>query len=85
MLAPVIITAVTFKIVYSFKVFDLPYALTAGGPGTSTEVFAMYIHRQGLEFFNMGYAASLSIIFLVIVMVSSLSLLKPMKNVYEKK
>jgi len=85
MLAPVILTATTFKIIYSFKVFDLPYALTAGGPGTSTEVFGMYIHRQGLEFFNMGYAASLSLIFLFIVMVSCLSLIKPMKNVYEKK
>jgi multiple sugar transport system permease protein len=85
MLAPVLITAITFKLVYSYKVFDLPYALTAGGPGTSTEVFAMYIHRQGLEFFNLGYAASLSLIFLIIVMVSSMMLLKPMKSVYEKK
>lgn len=84
MLSPVLITAIVFKLVYSFKVFDLPYALTAGGPGTSTEVLAMYIHRQGLEFFNMGYAASLSIIFLIMVMASSISLLKPMRRVYEQ-
>jgi len=85
MLVPVLITAITFKLIYSFKVFDLPYALTAGGPGISTEVFAMYIHRQGLEFFNLGYASSLSLIFLVIMMASCTILLKPMKHVYEIK
>jgi len=85
MLIPVLITAITFKLVYSLKVFDLPYALTAGGPGISTEVFAMYIHRQGLEFFNLGYASSLSLIFLLIVMASCTILLKPMKHVYEIK
>jgi multiple sugar transport system permease protein len=82
MLAPVIATTITFKMIYSFKVFDLPYALTAGGPGITTEVFGMYIYRQGLEFFNLGYAGALSFIFLIIVMVASTLLLKPMRNVY---
>ncbi len=85
MLAPVIVTTITFKMIYSFKVFDLPFGLTNGGPGNTTEVMAMYIHRQGLEFFNMGYAAALSFIFLIIVIAASTMLIKPMQNVYAKK
>ncbi|MCX6090080.1 MAG: sugar ABC transporter permease [Candidatus Atribacteria bacterium] len=82
MLTPILMTAIAFKTVYSLKVFDIPFALTQGGPGTTTEVLGMYIFRQGLEFFNIGYASTLSIIFLIMITILSSLLLRRMRNVY---
>jgi len=82
MLTPIIVTAVTFKTIYSLKVFDIPFALTQGGPGTSTEVIGMYIFRQGLEFFNIGYAAAQSIIYLIVVSILMGILLYKMRDIY---
>lgn len=82
-LAPLLFTTFTLKLIFSFKIFDFPYNLTQGGPAVSTEVFSMYIYRQGLGFFNMGYSSALSVIFLIIVLVICLSLLLRMSKVYE--
>ncbi len=83
LLGPVIVTAVLFKFIYSAKVFDVAFGLTGGGPGISTEVLALYIHRQGLEFFNLGYASSLSYLFLMLVSVVAMSLLLRVRSLYE--
>lgn len=48
----------------AFKVFDVVYVMTGGGPGRSTEMLPNYIYTQGLRYFNAGYAASLAIVFL---------------------
>lgn len=65
----VIITAVLLTIISAFKVFDLVYVLTNGGPGTATEVLASYIFRNAFEFSNIGYANAMSVVFLGIAFV----------------
>lgn len=84
LLAPVIVTALLFRLIYSVKVFDLAFGLTGGGPGISTEVLALYIHRQGLEFFNLGYASSLSYIFPVLVSLTCMGLVLRVRHLYER-
>jgi len=83
LLTPVIITAVLLKAIESLKVFDLVYALTMGGPGISTETYTMYIYKSGMRFFKLGYAASLSYIFLFIVMILFMLLMPRLRRVYE--
>ncbi|NWF79528.1 MAG: sugar ABC transporter permease [Chloroflexi bacterium] len=39
-------------------------AITNGGPGRSTEVLSLYMYREAIEFFNIGYGAALSVIML---------------------
>jgi multiple sugar transport system permease protein len=51
----------------SFKVFDIIYATTAGGPGLETTVLNYQIYKTGMVFFDMGYASALANILLVIV------------------
>ncbi|MDR5709011.1 MAG: sugar ABC transporter permease [Armatimonadota bacterium] len=82
LLAPVIVTALLFKFIYSVKVFDLAFGLTGGGPGISTEVLALYIHRQGLEFFNLGYASALSYLFLSLVSAGCIGLVLRVRQLY---
>ncbi len=51
------------------KVFGFVYALTRGGPGHHTEVVNYFIYKNSFQFFKIGYAAAISIIFLVIIFI----------------
>jgi len=55
------------RVLMTFKLFDVIYVLTAGGPGTITENLAFFTYVQGFRYFDMGYAAALSILQLIVV------------------
>jgi multiple sugar transport system permease protein len=67
LLKPTILVAVLLRTMQSFKVFDIIYATTGGGPGSATTVLNFHIYTVGLVFFDMGYAAALANILLVII------------------
>jgi multiple sugar transport system permease protein len=67
LLKPTILVAVLLRTMQSFKVFDIIYATTSGGPGSATTVLNFHIYTVGLVFFDMGYAAALANILLVII------------------
>ena len=54
------------RLIENFRLFDIVYAATKGGPGTSTEVVSMYAFRQIFQFFNVGYGAAVSVVILFI-------------------
>lgn len=60
LLRPAIAVALIFRTLTAFQEFDIPYAMTAGGPGRSLEVIGLYIQRTTLNQ-NIGYAAALSV------------------------
>jgi multiple sugar transport system permease protein len=76
LLEPFIMLAVLFRTIDAFKAFDLIFVMTTGGPGNASESLNILTFRQGFQFLNMGYAAALSIIMLVIIIVISQLLLK---------
>jgi multiple sugar transport system permease protein len=49
--------------------FDLPFLLTQGGPGTSTETIAVYRYRVAFQYFRTSDSAALAYIVLFIVIV----------------
>jgi raffinose/stachyose/melibiose transport system permease protein len=50
-----------------FKIFDVNLSLTAGGPYSSTELFAMNIYHEIFSLNNYGYGQAKAIIFFIIV------------------
>ncbi len=72
MLKPTILVGLLLRTMQSFKVFDIIYATTAGGPGSATTVLNYHIYTVGMTFFDMGYAAALANILLVIVAILSI-------------
>jgi multiple sugar transport system permease protein len=72
LLKPVIIVLLLLRIMDAFKIFDIIYMLTYGGPGHQTEVLSMYIYKTGLKFFQVGQAAAMSWVFLVFIFLISL-------------
>ena len=67
LLRPVIGIALILRVLMAFKLFDIIYVLTAGGPGTVTENLAFYTYIQGFRYFNLGYASALAILQLIAV------------------
>jgi len=70
LMAPVSIGAIIIRLIEASKIMDTVYVLTSGGPGTSTETSSFYIFIKGLREFQMGYAASLSFTYLIIMIIS---------------
>lgn len=64
---PGLITVLLLKLVVSFKVFDLVFIMTSGGPGFDTTVSSYQIYRTALQTFDVGAAAAQTIAFLILV------------------
>jgi ABC-type sugar transport system permease subunit len=62
LLKPAIVVALIFRTLDAFRVFDLVYVLTGGGPGTSTEPIALYTFNTLLQNLEFGYGAALSVV-----------------------
>ena len=71
MLAPSIFVALIFRTITAIQTFDIPYAMTGGGPGESTETLAMYIHKTTLDFLDFGYGSALAVLLFIVSMVAT--------------
>ncbi|GAB3523854.1 sugar ABC transporter permease [Arthrobacter monumenti] len=61
-----IITSSTLMVVGSLAYFDLVFVLTGGGPGYSTRILPLHMYLTGFQANDMGAAAALSVILVVI-------------------
>ena len=64
-----LLLALLFRTIETFKLFDVVYIITAGGPGASTETIAVYVYRMAFQFFKTSQASALSYILLFVVIV----------------
>jgi ABC-type sugar transport system permease subunit len=62
LLKPAVLVVLIFRTLDAFRVFDLIYVLTGGGPGTSTEPIALYTFNTLLQNLRFGYGSALSVI-----------------------
>jgi ABC-type sugar transport system permease subunit len=76
LLKPAILVALIFRTLDAFRVFDLIYALTGGGPGTSTEPIALYTFNALLQNLQFGYGSALSVIVFAITFCLALLYIK---------
>ncbi|HEY8446939.1 MAG TPA: sugar ABC transporter permease [Thermomicrobiales bacterium] len=49
-----------------FKLFDMVFIMTRGGPGVSTELVSLYLQRLGFRIFDLGVASAQAILLLVL-------------------
>lgn len=62
LLKPSIVVALIFRTITALQTFDIPYMMTGGGPGSSTETLAMYIHQNTVSFLDLGYGSALAVV-----------------------
>lgn len=68
-LLPLSMTVILIRGLEIFKIIDVIVVTTGGGPGSATESLTMYIYKTALTFGNYGYAAAISFVLLVLVII----------------
>ncbi len=71
MLLPFMFISGLLRFIDAFRAFDNVFILTGGGPADATNLASLYVYWQGLRFFDMAYASTLSYVIVIIVMVAS--------------
>jgi multiple sugar transport system permease protein len=71
MLRPAIFVALIFRTITAIQTFDIPFAMTGGGPGDSTETLAMYTYKTTLDFLDFGYGSALAALMFVLSMIAT--------------
>lgn len=85
LMAPISVGAILIRLIEASKILDTVYVLTSGGPGSSTETPAYYIYIRGLRDFQIAYAASLSLVYLVIMTIALTIISKILIRVFTPK
>ncbi|HET9261474.1 MAG TPA: sugar ABC transporter permease [Vicinamibacterales bacterium] len=83
-LRPAIVVALVFRTMDAFRVFDLVYVLTAGGPGTATEVISLYAFTTLLQDLRFGYGSALSIVTFVLTFALALTYVRLLRTPEEE-
>ncbi len=68
LLVPTLLTAVLLRSIEALKTFDIIYTMTRGGPGFSTETLNTLAYVRAFEYFRLGQAAALLVVFFAIVL-----------------
>lgn len=76
LLQKVLLVVIIIRGTDAFRVFDIIYALTSGGPGNSTLSLSIYAFQKGFDQYEMGYAMTISIITMVALMAVFAPLMK---------
>ncbi len=66
-LAPVMLLAVTLRLLDAVKLFDVIFMLTGGGPGTATYTTSFYLYQIGFQQFHLSVATAGSWMFLILL------------------
>lgn len=66
-----LLVAVLFRVLQSFGLFDLPFVLTQGGPGTSTQPLAMLAYRAMFSNFEFGPGSGVAVLTVAAVLLVS--------------
>lgn len=72
LLKPTTLFVTVICLIFTFRTFEQVFVMTKGGPLGTTKVLVYYIYEQAFKLFHMGYAAALSMILLVLVLILTL-------------
>ena len=81
MLRPIIVVATATRIIWTFNYADLIFVMTNGGPANATQITSSYTLLSAYTDLDFGYAATLSVVLLVIMLVFTACYLKFTKGV----
>lgn len=69
-----IVTLLSF--IWTFNHFDIVYVMTKGGPANTTHLLSTYSYLTAFSFFDIGYAAAMSVIMLIALMIFAIFYLR---------
>jgi len=81
---PTTIVVMAYTTIQSFRAFDLIFAMTQGGPNNSSNIFAVLIYQTVFSELRIGYAATQSIFFIIVLVFVTILQRKFLNSRYEK-
>jgi len=69
LLRPVLLVAVIWRTIDLFRIFDVVFSLTGGGPYNATETISLYAYNEGFASFNLGFASAISYLIIIALVV----------------
>jgi multiple sugar transport system permease protein len=93
LMMPVIIVAALLRLIDAFKVLEVIYIMTEGGPGLSTEIMSLHIYKMAFVSQQLGRASALSAMLLLVVLLLTLAFIviskirqpKPLRSIPREK
>jgi ABC-type sugar transport system permease subunit len=73
---PAVMVALLFRTLDAFRVFDVVFVMTGGGPANSTETLSMYAQSTLMRYLDFGKGSALSVITFICVMLISFIYIK---------
>jgi multiple sugar transport system permease protein len=80
LLRPFIVVAMLFRLIDTLKVFETIYVLTGWGAGADAETLNIYAFREGFEYFHVGYASALLMVFFALIIVLGLGMIRARRS-----
>ena len=71
-LKPAHYIVLALSLIDSFKVFDMVYAMTYGGPGTATQVMGTWMYANVFQYYEAGYGTAIAVVITLIAVVVSI-------------
>ncbi len=71
-LRPAHYIVLALSLIDSFKVFDLIYAMTYGGPGTATQVMGTWMYFNVFQYYKAGYGTAIAVVITVVAIAVSI-------------
>jgi len=79
MLMPVVKVNVTLAMISALKQIETVFLTTDGGPGNKSQFIANYLYQQAFRAYKYGYANAISVLFVIICLIATISYTKFIK------
>ncbi|MBN2469546.1 MAG: sugar ABC transporter permease [Anaerolineae bacterium] len=84
LLVPTLLTALLLRSIEALKTFDIIYTMTRGGPGFATETLNTLAYLRSFEYFRLGQASALLVVFFAIVLGVSVIFIQIRRTISER-
>ncbi|HEX6023280.1 MAG TPA: sugar ABC transporter permease [Solirubrobacter sp.] len=81
---PLVLIAVMFRAIEAFRLFDLVYILTQGGPGGTTETLSFNVYKVAFFNFDTGRSAAYGILMVIVVIIAAQFYLRYLNRLQER-
>lgn len=84
MIKPVLLTALSVRIIDAARTFDIIWAMTEGGPNSSSETISIIIYKTLTRYNNTGYASAMAVLFIAVLVIFTLVFMQSLWNPKKK-
>lgn len=81
---PVLLTALSVRIIDAARTFDIIWAMTEGGPNSSSETISIIIYKTLTRYNDTGYASAMAVVFIVVLVLFTMIFMQSLWNPKKK-